>query len=298
MRIERSLYTQLGADKPSGLLETPTYEKIHNTLSDCIEERGWVALYGPIGSGKTQTVDDCLENLKKSYRGKVHFVNLYWPDRTGINIAEVLNQIIYTLGEQFIGTASPRRGKEIRMLQVLDILTEAKKRHEHIVLIIDEAHELHRMTLKALKRLWEYKYKAERDLLSIILVGQEPLKKSVGSDKEVKLRVHRHSVDYSVEERALIARHHTAGLLSMDGCAILAERFTTIGEIMNAIRPAMQKAIRLERRGLTIKDFILPKVTQEVGKESKNLKVDNSALETLHRRLGNNVGKAVGRVGS
>ena len=285
MRIEGHLYAQLEVNKPGGLLRTDTYNRLAAVIDSAVEERNWIAISGPIGSGKTELVDSTMEELANKYRNKVRIVNLYWPDRQGINIAEILNQIIYTLGDEFIGTSSPRRGKEIRMLQVLDILTSAKQRDQHIVLIIDEAQELHGNTLKALKRLWEYKYKGVRDLLSIVLIGQPGLANKIKADKEIRLRCHTHPLHYSLEERAMIAHHKSGNAMALEHCAALAERFDEIGDILASMRPAMERAIRLEE-ALDIKHFQLPKKREKKDEKGGPAKVDSSKLADLQSRLG------------
>jgi len=58
-----------------------------------------------------------------------------------------------------------------RVHAALSLSAESGNRH---VLIIEEAHDLHPQTLKALKRFWELKHGMKR-LLSIILIGQSEL---------------------------------------------------------------------------------------------------------------------------
>jgi len=287
MKIEKYLYEHFGKVKPTGFFEaTPTFKKIHAALEGAVEDAQWLAIYGPIMSGKTTAVDFALSRIQSGSRERCRFVNLYWPERTGINISEILNQIIYTTGLEFIGTASPKRGKEMRMLQVLDILTAAKVKGNHIVLLIDEAHELHLATLKALKRLWEYKFKGQSDLISIILTGQPSLEKKIQSDAEIRKRVIQMPFEYAQGSRAHIAKFIGSGLINNEIASALSSRFEQVGDIVHAIREAMLTAEMLGTDALDVTYFPWPTERKESRRRGEKLSVDASALEDLAGRFG------------
>lgn len=294
MKIESSLYERFGVTKPRGLATTPTMARTIRRVDDVVTDKHWIAIHGEIASGKTETVHNALEQARKQHAGNVRVVELYWPDRSGINIAEVLNQIIYTLGPEFIGTGSPKRGKEVRMYQVLDILVEAKRRGIDIVLVIDEAHELHIQTIKALKRLWEYKFKGDRDLLGIILVGQPPLEMKLRADMEVRLRAYRHEFAYDDTELATIASHVTKGMLTHDECVKVGKAFDRVGTMIAAIREAMVLADRMGEERLELRHIHMP---EEPKAKTPGLrpKVDKAGLEALTEKLSGTsvVGRAV-----
>jgi len=80
----------------------------------------------------------------------------------------------------------PKRGKGIRLRQLRKILGEATM-SQRVVVVIEEGHALHRMTLRALKRLRELSWMGKSELFSIILIGQsDPMQKAGVS--EVRLR--------------------------------------------------------------------------------------------------------------
>lgn len=282
MKIESHIYKQLGGHKKPGLVETMTYRRIFAQVEDAVTEAHWVAFHGEIGSGKTESVENCLDQLYKKYNKSVRFVNLYWPERSGINIAEVHNQIIFTLGEEMINNASPRRGKEVRAMQVLEILATAKSRGLHVVLIIDEAHELHYMTMKALKRLREYKFRGKRDLISIILIGQPKLEHKINSDREVKLRCYPYEVAYTQAERKQIALHHGGGIIEDEEAEELAARFHNLGDMLAAIRKGFIKAIALGD-GFDLSCIEWPKAPPK--QERKAVKVDESSVSEIEAKL-------------
>jgi type II secretory pathway predicted ATPase ExeA len=286
MNIERSIYRHFGKMKPEGVLELSTTRKINQAIEDAVYDAHWVAIHGPIMAGKSTTVDNALELINQKTGEAVRYVNLYWPERKGINISEILNQIIYTLGPEFIGTRSPKRGKEIRMYQVLDILIEAKSRGHHVVLQIDEAHELHGMTLKALKRLWEYKYKGKSGLLTIVLIGQEKLDQKVQADREIRKRCYRTEMKYSTEEKAAIARFHGAGLVTNEMAAEIAERLEQPGDVVYAIREALLRCMKLDKDSPTISDFKFPKERTSTKKQRAKAKVDHDQIKALEQKFG------------
>jgi type II secretory pathway predicted ATPase ExeA len=85
-----------------------------------------------------------------------------------------------------LSSEKPKRGREIRARQLRRILGEASTRID-VVMVIEEAHHLHGMTLRSLKRLREMDWMGRTELFSVILVGQsDPMNKPGVS--EVKLR--------------------------------------------------------------------------------------------------------------
>ena len=287
MKIERYLYEHFGAAKPTGFFDqTQTYKKVHSLISGAVEDAQWIAIFGQIMSGKTSALEHVLQRVQQQRKQHCRFVNLYWPERKGINIAEILNQIIYTLGEEFLGTQSPRRGKEIRMLQVLQILCEAKYSGLHVVLLIDEAHELHLATLKALKRLWEYKFKGESDLITIVLTGQESLEHKIQADREIRKRIIQMPFDYPASSRAQIAKYIGGGLVSNEIANELGSRFEQVGDIVHAIREAMLNAEMLGESELKVTDFPWLREQKKPTRKGEKVTLNSNAIEALESKFG------------
>ena len=286
MKIEKTLYRQFGAAAPAEIVPTNLVGKIMGKLEDVILDAHWLAIHGEILSGKTRTARHCMQQLQKKYNDRIEVVNLYWPERSGINISEVLNQIIFTLGKKYGNSGGrPRRGRELRMLQVLDILIEARRQDKYVVLIIDEAHELHTMTIKALKRIWEYEYAGQSDLIGILLIGQPALETKLASDKEVSERAYRMEFTYSRHEREMIAKHILQGMLSDDDIAQIAATYSEVGRIKSEIRKGMIKAETLGDESLQMKHITLETIKRENDKRAEKMKVNRRKMSEIEAGL-------------
>jgi type II secretory pathway predicted ATPase ExeA len=286
MKIEKTLYRHFNAVQPAEMLETNLVNKVRSKIEDVILDAHWLAIHGEILSGKTKTVRYCFNQLQKKYNERIEVVNLYWPERTGINISEVLNQIIFTLGKKYGNSGgNPRRGKEMRMLQVLDILIEARRQDKYVVLIIDEAHELHTMTIKALKRMWEYEYAGQSDLIGILLIGQPALEMKLKNDKEVSERAYRLHFQHSQNERAQIAAHILSGMLNDDFAHQIAQTYSEVGRIKSEIRKGMIKAETIGAYSLEEKHITLESVKRESEVRSEKVKVNRRALSEIEAGL-------------
>lgn len=88
------------------------------------------------------------------------------------------------IAEAIISTVSPGTGvpssPEMRARKLHKVLVESSRAGFRHCLVIEEAHDLHMHTLKALKRFWELK-DGMRRLLSIILIGQTELQDKLSS---------------------------------------------------------------------------------------------------------------------
>lgn len=287
MKIESYLYEYFGKQRPAPFVQDNLmFPKLNNAIKSAVEDAQWLAIHGQIMSGKTTAVEQALTEVNKTYRNKVRIVNLYWPERSGINISEVLNQIIYTLGDEFIGSNKTRRGKELRMYQVLDILTSAKLDNIKVVLVIDEAHELHLNTLKALKRLWEYKFRGQSDLLTIVLVGQESLEIKVHSDKEIRKRIIQIPFNYAQGALANVAKHIGAGLVKNELASRLSGSFAQVGDIIHAIRQAMVAAETIGTEQLMDSAISWPNEKPLPHKRGSKVEVNTGVLDKIEGKLG------------
>lgn len=144
-------------------------------IVDTARHGGLLAITGEVGAGKTTLLDCAIERITN--------------EEPHIKIVEVLGLLEEQtnsknpLSAKAISTAiicacsdeSPRRDQEERVLQVRRILIDIIKGGGEVVVIIDEAHLLHKQALKALKRFWGLKLGTKK-LLRIVLIGQPELK--------------------------------------------------------------------------------------------------------------------------
>ena len=190
---------------------------IRQVLYEQARTGGFMALIGESGSGKTTLKEELITRAQEDQL-PIIFIEPYTlamseSDRMGkpLVAAHIEDAILSTVapGERIPVRPELRRR---RMHEILKASTMAGMRH---CLIIEEAHDLHRHTLKSLKRFHELKDGLAR-LLSIILIGQTELEK--------KLRVTDASVREVVQRCDVI---HLAAIA--DPGAYLRHRFGHAG---------------------------------------------------------------------
>lgn len=151
---------------------------IRQVLYEQARTGGFMALIGESGSGKTTLKEELITRAQEDQL-PIIFIEPYTlamseSDRMGkpLVAAHIEDAILSTVapGERIPVRPELRRR---RMHEILKASSMAGMRH---CLIIEEAHDLHRQTLKSLKRFHELKNGMTR-LLSIILLGQTELEK-------------------------------------------------------------------------------------------------------------------------
>lgn len=154
---------------------------------------GMLALIGESGSGKTTLVQELRDRLKRD-AGKSgnHGIVLIEPGVIFMEENDTKGKTLKAedIGKTIIATIapdqSPRRDRQARYRQMVDLLTNGHRAHQRYALLIEEAHCLPRPTLKHLKRFCEMK-DGHAPLLSVILVGQTELRERLNvNEKEVR----------------------------------------------------------------------------------------------------------------
>lgn len=166
-------------DKPEAIYLSPEARYVRAALWDAAVNGNFLAVVGESGSGKT--------TLKRELKARLAH------DATEVKLIEpyVLTMALSDNGagkplrathinEAIISTIQPslktNGSPEIMARRVHQALRESAMAGNKHVLLIEEAHDLHAQTLKALKRYWELEdAKSMRRLLSIILIGQTEL---------------------------------------------------------------------------------------------------------------------------
>lgn len=155
--------------------ETADSLRIQRILSMAINGNSLVSIVGERGMGKTRAINSALASMK------VKQVAVRAADKARLLISDIEQAMVLDLSDE-----KPKRGKEIRARQLRRILGEASMKHD-IVVVIEEGHRLHGMTLRALKTLREMDWMGKTDLFSVVLVAQsDPMMKPGVS--EVRLR--------------------------------------------------------------------------------------------------------------
>lgn len=212
---------------------SPDIRFARETLYQAATGSGFLALVGESGSGKSTLKDELIT--------RIHDENLPVVIIEPYTLAMAANESqgkplrSSHIAEAIISTVQPGAkipsSPEMRFRRLHEILKASHTAGMRHCLIIEEAHDLHRHTLKSLKRFHELKDGLSR-LLSIILIGQTELEK--------KLRV----TDASVRE--VVQRCDVIHLSAIaDPGAYLRHRFERAGvESDRVFAPDSADAIR------------------------------------------------------
>jgi len=171
--------------RPEHVYLTPQFRYAREALRDAAVNGNFMALVGESGAGKTTLRSEMLEYLK-AHHPDVVVIEPYVltmslkNDGSGkpLTTGHIMDAILHRLAPGSRAGGSTE-AKAQRVHAALTLSAESGNRH---VLIIEEAHDLHPQTLKALKRFWELKSGMVR-LLSIILIGQNELAGRLSSDR-------------------------------------------------------------------------------------------------------------------
>ena len=157
-------------------MKSNDHERIGKVVTMAVKDKAMVSVVGERGIGKSNAVRCAL--------GKMKTIRLVYTHSNDINkllIGDIEQALILDLSSE-----KPKRGREIRARQLRRILGEASTRMD-VVLVIEEAHCLHGMTLRSLKRIREMEWMGKSELFSVLLICQsDPMNKPGVS--EVRLR--------------------------------------------------------------------------------------------------------------
>lgn len=169
--------------EPDDLYLSPEARYVRECMYDAATNGGFLAVVGESGSGKTTLREDMIERINLDGEGVV-VIEPYMLGMGGGRTGRTLRA--RDIAEAVIATVSPTTtipaSAEIRARKLHQLLRDSNRAGIKHVLVIEEAHDLHPSTLKALKRFWELKDGLKR-LLAIILLGQTELLARLGANQ-------------------------------------------------------------------------------------------------------------------
>ncbi|WP_418647247.1 AAA family ATPase [Thauera butanivorans] len=144
-------------------------------LMDCALNQGFMALVGESGSGKSTLREELEERIRKENRPVIiitpYVAEAEKGDRAGIyKPRQIAEAILNTLAPG----DSIKQGAQARSRQVHEALRASRQAGLNNLLVIEEAHKLPKVTLRALKSYMELKDGLRR-LLGVVLIGQTEL---------------------------------------------------------------------------------------------------------------------------
>jgi len=161
---------------PRFLYQTADHREALASMTYGIRERkGFVAITGEVGTGKTTLIYTLLKELKKGVKTVFIF-------HTNISFVQLLANI---LSELEIPTPDEKETTLLRGLY--DYLIQGLSRNENVTIIIDEAQNLSKEVMEGLRMLSNLETTTSK-LLQIILVGQPELDVKLNAPELRQLR--------------------------------------------------------------------------------------------------------------
>lgn len=169
------------------IVRTANFSKADTEINKAIQKKGMLAVIGEKGSGKTfikrQVIGSKQEKISK-YR----IVEICPIESESKNITQIMSAMISDISSE-----NPKRDTEARRRQLRRILGEASEIYE-IILCVDEAQDLHKSTLRGIKKLHELGFGTRDHLFSVVFFGQNSLKDKI-SDDELRPRIKRYKMN-------------------------------------------------------------------------------------------------------
>lgn len=163
--------------EPEDLFMTPDARAVREHLWSTAKFGGFLAIVGESGAGKSTLREDLEERIIRENAPIIvmapYVLGMEDSDQKGkpLKAASIADAMIRALAP----LESPKRTLEAKAAQVHKLLKDSRRGGNSHVLIIEEAHGLHKQTLKHLKRFYELK-DGMKPLISIILIGQTELR--------------------------------------------------------------------------------------------------------------------------
>jgi len=169
MRTEVMEYYQLTrALRGAGYYETAHHRQLLRDVKQAVYDGSLVALTGVVGAGKTTTLRRLHETLTKENR--VILSRSIAVEKARVTIGTLITALYCDLT-----TEKELKIPKVSELRDREVLAMALKRRKPVVLIVEEAHELHHFTLAGLKRLTET-FQDGGAKLCVLLVGWPKLR--------------------------------------------------------------------------------------------------------------------------
>nr|VFK16226.1 MAG: Type II secretory pathway, component ExeA (predicted ATPase) [Candidatus Kentron sp. LFY] len=176
-------------DSHEDIFLTQELRYAREAMLDVAERGGFLAIIGESGSGKSTLRQDLIDRIRREERPIVviepYVLGMEDNDRKGktLRATHIAEAILHALHPD----ATVRQSPEARFRQVHNALKHSSRTGMQHVLILEEAHGLATPTIKHLKRFIEMK-EGFKGLLSILLIGQQKLRKRKISDANFEVR--------------------------------------------------------------------------------------------------------------
>jgi type II secretory pathway predicted ATPase ExeA len=227
-----------------GFFETPQHTQLMRELKLAIRQGGLITVTGVVGSGKTTLLRQLQTELKREK--EVILSSSLAVDKNRVNLGTLITALFFDLATErnFKPPSQPER-RERKLLELIE------KSHKPVVLIVDDAHDLHSQTLVGLKRLIELVQDRNR-VLAILLAGHPKLKNDLRRPtlEEIGARATAFTLE-GIRGQQLpyiqwllqeCSGQSPESLVHEDAVALLAEKLITPLQIKHYLRLAFEEA--------------------------------------------------------
>lgn len=244
------------------ILETETVQKALSMLTYAAKNSGFVLMTGKSGSGKSTITRRLIKQLKLNKK-----IVTVIPDPFNSAILDPY-QILAEIIDQATSKSMKIPFKKVdRSRGLATVMADKIKNKIIIVVIIDEAQDLPKPSLIALKRAWE-RYLEYPGLLSVILVSMPEIAFTLSNSQleqvakrinEIQLRPFSDDNAVMIKEITSYIQHHLkiAGgdpeLFDAGAIKAIAPRVETLLELHNICTKAIMRAYEIKEKKITQK---------------------------------------------
>lgn len=262
-------------------METADGLRVRNILAMATTARAQVAVIGERGVGKSRAVAEAVRRMR------ARVVRVLSADKGRITAGDIQEAMILDLCDE-----TPRRTKEVRVRQLRRVLGEASRK-QPVVVLIEESHRLHPMTLRSLKNLRELDWMGETQLFTVVLVGQSDCTQRAGL-AEVRLRteaVQMHGLtqgEVTDYVRGTVGKVFTAEASQVVGLLPEARNFLDLQELLIH---SMESALAAGREQVSAEDVgswmkASGRTFPSAGRQEKGAGAGAALKSVLDRRKG------------
>jgi type II secretory pathway predicted ATPase ExeA len=227
-----------------GYFETAQHSQLIKELKLAIRQGGLITMTGVVGSGKTTMLRQLQAELKREK--EVILSTSLAVDKNRVNLGTLITALFFDLSTE--RDFKPPSQPEKRERKLVELMEKSRK---PVVLLVDDAHDLHNQTLVGLKRLIELVQDRGR-VLSILLSGHPKLKNDLRRPnlEEIGARtttlvlegIRGHQLQYIQWLISECSEQPLENLVHEDAVALLSEKLMTPLQIAHYLKLAFEEA--------------------------------------------------------
>lgn len=242
----------------AGNFETEHQRIIVREVCAAVQTGRLIVVSGLVGSGKTHLLRRIEDELARA--GKVAVAKSLAVDKRRTSLSSLIKALFYDLSPGDRAQVKIPKQAERRERDLRDLMRKGKR---PVVLVVDEAHDLHHKTLTGLKRLMEVVADAGV-LLSVLLVGHPRLRNDLRRPQMEEIGYRTTSFDYEgigADRRDYVAwllgacaaeGVKVADLMDEDAIDLIADRLRTPLQIEMHLTLAFEQGFRFDTKPVTV----------------------------------------------